>query len=169
MDEKRKQRLLEKGWSKEEVEHASTIIMNPEDRHIHIRKGLHMTAFWFLIGGVIFLNLLVVLFLIPILLFVRSPWVYGVVALLGLVCGGIFNWLILEIKHLEHKHHLLAMLLVPLMSLLNIAIIYMLLEVIDDHILISYTPDPLIFFFSLCFIIPYFVWFTLGKHMPYSD
>lgn len=164
MDEEIKKRLFQKGWSKEEVEHASHVVNNPKEGHFHIKRNLHLTGYWFLMLGLVALNVVAVVFMIPLILLINLPWIYFVAIIAGLGCGLIFNWLVLEIEHLEHEHHLAALLIVPLLTLLDVIVIYVILDDIKNKVVLSYNPDPVVFYFGLCFIIPYFIWFVLGQH-----
>ena len=164
MDNERKKRLFKKGWTWDELKHASDIINQPKDHHLHIKKNLHLTGFWYLLIGLIVLNIFFIIFAIPIIILVPSPWIY-VLAIIGGLSGGIlFNWLVLEIEHLEHEHHTIALLMIPALTLLDVLIIYGILDKIRETIKFNYNPDPVVFYFGLCFIIPYFIWFILGKH-----
>ncbi len=164
MDEDTKKRLVGKGWSQHEIDHAANIMSSPKDKHLHIKKGLHMTGFWFLMLGLVMINLLVIIFAIPLMLLVPMPWVYIVTIIAGLCAGLLFNWMVLEIEHLEHEHHTIAMLMIPMLTLIDVIIIYVILEGIKKRITFTYNADPVVFFFGLCFILPYFVWFMVGGH-----
>ncbi|MFH1440237.1 MAG: hypothetical protein ABIG89_06715 [Candidatus Woesearchaeota archaeon] len=168
MDNERKQRLKQKGWSHEEVEHAANIVLNPKEKHTHIKSRLHLTGFWLLMLGLVVLNAVAIIFIVPLILLIKLPWTYIVIIAAGLFCGIIFNWLILEIEHLEHEHHVIAMLMIPLMTLLDVIIIYAIIDKVRAAAALSYNPEPVVFYFGICFIIPYFVWFTLGKHKKFS-
>ncbi|MBT4540692.1 hypothetical protein HOC35_04210 [Candidatus Woesearchaeota archaeon] len=164
MDVDRKKRLFNKGWTWDEIKHASNVVNQPKEHHTHIKKKLHFTGFWYLMFGLIILNFLVIIFTIPLMLLIPTPWIYIVVIIAGLGCGMVFNWLILEIEHLEHQHHIIALLTIPLLTLLDVIFIYVIVEIIKKSITFNYNPDPVVFYFGLCFILPYFVWFILGKH-----
>lgn len=164
MDIERKLRLLKKGWSMKEVEHASNLVINPKEHHGHIKKNLHMTGYWLLMLGLVVMNVVAIVFFVPLILLLGLPWIYYVTIIAGLFCGFVFNWLVLEIEHLEHEHHVIALLLIPLMTLIDVLIIYLVLEGLKGSITLTYNPDPVVFYFGLCFILPYFIWFTLGGH-----
>ena len=164
MEIHRRESLTKRGWSAEDIEHFENTLLNPKEKHSHIKRNLHITGFWFLIFGLIMLNAVVIFFVIPFILLIGLPWVYYIMIAFGLLCGFAFNWLVLEIEHLEHEHHLMAFLIIPLLTLLDVIIMYAILARIKVDMTFSYNPDPVVFFFGLCFILPYFVWFMLGKH-----
>jgi len=94
----------------------------------------------------------------------RTPWNYILLVLLGIIGGSVFNKLVLHQGKLEHGHQTKALLAVPLMTLVDVAVLYFIVDKIKEIIKLEYNTDPLIFYFGLCLIIPYFIWFTLGKH-----
>ena len=116
MKPNKKLELKEKGWSEEEIIHAENALDRAEKQDVHFSK----IVFWSALIVTIFGNFIVSLILIPFLI-VLNKWVlYGIVVLLAGSIGFLYKLLIMDIGHLEKKHHISASIAVPLIALANI-------------------------------------------------
>ncbi len=167
MHHKKKEELLSKGWAEEEIKKAESILEKTEIKDIFFSKII----FWSALVVIIFANTLVSLILVPFLI-VLNKWVlYFTVIVLAGIIGFLYNFLILDIGHLEKKHHLLAGIIVPVLSLANMIIVVLVSnKFIADLNLknVSHNPWIIGIVFAVAFILPYVIYRISGKHTFYT-
>ena len=146
--------LKEKGWTEQEIERAKNIIEKHEWHDVFFSK----IVFWSALLVTIFANLLVSLILIPFLI-VLNEWVlFSVVALLGLMIGFVYNFLITDIGHLEKKHHLLAGIIIPIITLANLVVMVIYSNRFITELKVNnplHNPWLIALLFSAMFILPF--------------
>ena len=115
----------------------------------------------------IFTNFLGAIILIPFLLFFEGYAQYAIVVLFGVGFGLIFNLMIHSIEHLGDKHHIIAGMVIPFFALLDIVILFILLEKIEKKLTISvtYNYTVIVILFIIAFLIPYFIDIIRKKHV----
>lgn len=87
----------------------------------HARSSTRILYLLALLVLVVF-NFLIFLLLVPLAIFMDSLQRHVVVGLIGLVFGLIFNFLVIDLEHLEPRHHLTAALLIPIVATVNLFI-----------------------------------------------
>lgn len=114
----------------------------------------------------IFTNILGALLLIPFLLFFEGIAQYVIILLFAVGFGLIFNFMIHSIEHLGDKHHLIAGIIVPIFALLDIVVLFTLLEKIKEVLKVQteYNYTFIIVLFVVAFLIPYIIDIMRGKH-----
>jgi|SRR3989339_987519 len=155
--------LINKGWSEEEIKKAEQILNKTEHQDIFFSKMI----FWSALIVIIFANLLVSVILIPLLVLLNSWGLYLIIAFFGVVVGFLYNFLLINISHLERKHHLLAGIIISSLALINLLFVVIIsnrfiqkLNIqnsVHNSLLVGIT-------FVIAFIIPYFISVLRGKH-----
>ncbi|MEK6868447.1 MAG: hypothetical protein AABX98_06505 [Nanoarchaeota archaeon] len=114
----------------------------------------------------IFTNFLGAILLIPFLLFFESYAQYAIVAVFAIGFGLIFNFMIHSIEHLGDKHHIIAGIVVPFFAMMDIVILFSLLEKIVKKlaITVTYNYTFIVILFIVAFLIPYLIDVIRGKH-----
>ncbi len=114
----------------------------------------------------IFTNILGAVLLIPFLLFFEGNAQYAIVGMFAVGFGLIFNFMIHSIEHLGDKHHLIAGIVVPTFALLDLVILFTLLEKIKEVLKVQteYNYAFIIVLFVVAFLIPYIIDIVRGKH-----
>lgn len=156
MKPSRKLELQEKGWSEEEIRKAEQTLENAERHDVHFSK----IVFWSALVVIIFANLVVSLVLIPFLI-VLNKWVlYSIIVLLAGTIGFLYNFLIMDIGHLEKKHHLLAGIIVPVLALANMIVMVLAANKFISDLQVEnvqHNPWIVAVVFAVAFILPYAV------------
>ncbi len=146
-------RLQEKGWTEPEIRKAEKILDKEEKHDVYLSK----IVFWSAIIVIVFANLMVSLILIPFLV-VFNDWIlYGITALLAVMVGFLYNFLITDIGHLEKKHHILAGILVPIIAAANMVIMVLMSNRFIVNMNINnrtHNPYVLSLVFGTMFILP---------------
>ena len=159
-----KQNLIRKGWSEEDIDKSEEIIeerkINDKSRSIiHSNRILFWTVLFVMIIG----NTLVAFILIPLLLVMTQIAMDFFAVFIGFVVGFLFNFLIWDIEeHLTRKHHLFAVLIIPILAVVNLFGITKISNAINSVFVISEVRgDPLIIsaLYVVGFLTPYL--FTL--------
>ena len=149
-----KNHLIEKGWSKSDINRTIRIIERAKkNKHPQI-KVLDKFVYWFSLLIAIIGNLVISISLIPVLIVLKGPQLYLVIIALGLVFGLLFELLIRTIENLEIKHHLFLGIIIPIISIIKFIIIS---NNMKKLIGIENPQDPIITgaVYSIAFILPY--------------
>ncbi|MFA6888500.1 MAG: hypothetical protein WC254_03310 [Candidatus Woesearchaeota archaeon] len=114
----------------------------------------------------IVLNIMGSLLLIPFLLFFDGFAQYAIIGVFAICFGFMFNLMIHSIEQLGDKHHIIAGIVVPVFVLLDIVILFTLLEKITKvfNIIHVYNYTFIVILFVVAFIIPYLFDVLRGKH-----
>lgn len=142
------------------------ILQSIAKRKHHVEQKMH--CFVSITGMLllIFTNFLGAILLIPFLLFFQGVAQYVLIAVFAVGFGLLFNMIIHSIEHLGDKHHIIAGIVVPFFALLDIVILFTLLEKIKEalKISISYNYTLIVVLFVVAFLIPYIIDILRGKH-----
>ncbi|MDO8510818.1 MAG: hypothetical protein Q7S55_01500 [Nanoarchaeota archaeon] len=156
MKPQRKEELRQKGWREEDLAKAEAILDKTTKHDIFFSK----IVFWSALLVIIFANLLVSIILIPFLITLYDLVLYAIVALLGLVIGFLYNFLITDIGLLETKHHRAASIIIPIIAVGNIIVMVLTANKFIENIHLNNQPhNPWIVaaVFGGAFILPYIV------------
>lgn len=116
-----KDRLIERGWSREEAERTHNLINDPDRqaKHQPVRMQMNLIVYWMVLTVLTIGNFMISLVLIPFLLILSPTQALVVVAILGIIFGLLFNLLIFDIEHIETMHHYAAAVFIPIIAILN--------------------------------------------------
>ena len=156
MKQQRKEELRQKGWREEDLAKAEAILDKTTKHDIFFSK----IVFWSALVVIIFANLLISIILIPFLITLYNLVLYAIVAILGLVIGFLYNFLITDIGLLEAKHHRAASIIIPIIAVGNIVVMVLTANKFIENIPINNQPhNPWIVaaVFGGAFILPYIV------------
>jgi len=162
MKEHKKLKLQEKGWKEEEIKKAEGILEKEEKHDTHFSK----IVFWSALVVIIFANLLVSLILIPFLIVLNKWLLYTIIIILAGTVGFLYNFLIMDIGHLEKKHHLMAGIIVPVLALANMIIMVFvsnrfIRDLKVDNVQHNIWITAIVF--AVAFIIPYIFYKIITK------
>src|SRR3989344_1919997 len=156
MKPQRKDELRQKGWREEDLLKAEAILDKATKHDIFFSK----IVFWSALLVIIFANLLVSIILIPFLITLYDLVLYAIVAVLGLVIGFLYNFLITDIGLLETKHHRAASIIIPIIAVGNVVVMVLTSNRFIESIKLNNQPhNPWIVaaIFAGAFILPYIV------------
>lgn len=115
--------LLSKGWSTKEIEHASSIIEEAENKKHIGAKFLDKTIYGALLFLLIVGNIVCSTFLIPFLFVFQGVFIIFIITVFGFAFGVFFSILIADIRNTE-KQNLGGLLFALVLSgIVNFAII----------------------------------------------
>ncbi|MBN1646341.1 hypothetical protein JW868_04855 [Candidatus Woesearchaeota archaeon] len=156
-----KKKLERKGWSKKEIHHTLRILEKAKKSPHRNRQHEVLAYIIAIIMGVIS-NVFVAAFLIPLIVLSAvspySTWLLGsITAFLGLVFGILYSVLIRDLDHLEKKHHISAIFLIPLLGFISFLLIAGKTSQISNAIASAKNINPTTFAFTyiIFFLIPY--------------
>jgi len=130
-----------------------------------VTKNLDEFVFWTSLAILALFNLVGCVFLIPLFIFLEGPFLIGCVAAFGLLFGMLFNLLVLGLEHFEHRHNIIAGIFIPLLAVIDIALILKIVSGLSDTIVISpYNTGKIILIYLGVFMLPYFVSVFTGNH-----
>jgi len=152
--------LLEKGWSKEEVEKALETLYREEPKKEKHRKKMNRILYWSTLILVIIANTIVSIVMVPFLLVLSHASLYFIVAVLGLTFGALFNLLIRDIEHVDPRHHVIAGIFLPTIAIINIYVMVNFANRFNEALQISpIHQNPIIVsaVYVIAFLLPYII------------
>lgn len=155
-------RLLEKGWSEEEIEHTHQLLFSDEkmEKHAHYRSASHPIIYWVGLFTAIVGNFILTVALVPFLMILNSTQLYIIMGVVGFVFGYVFHHIIKDIEHIDQKHHIAAGIFIPALALI---IVFFMANVANKFNVIINNPNPhnpwiLSIIYLICFGVPYAVY-----------
>ena len=116
-------RLEKRGWNKKEIKKAVGIIKNAKENKPEDTRFLEKHIYWILLIVIIAANFAISISLIPILMALNGMALYLIIIVLGIIFGLLFELVIRGMEHLEKRHHIFLVVLIPLIALINIFVI----------------------------------------------
>ncbi len=156
MKPERRYELKQKGWREEDLVRAEAILDKTTKHDIFFSK----VVFWSALVVIVFANLLVSLILIPFLITLYTLVLYAIVAVLGLMIGFLYNFLITDIGLLETKHHRAASIIIPIIAMGNVVVMVLTSNRFIESIKLNtqlHNPWIVAAVFGGAFILPYVV------------
>lgn len=155
-------RLLEKGWSEQEIQKTMDLMYSEEKREKQIGfvNATHPIIYWVGLVVAIIGNLLLAVTLIPFLMILNSLQLYIILGIVGFVFGGLFNVILKDIEHVDQTHHVVAGIFIPAIALITV---YIMTTVANRFNEIINNPNPhnailLSVIYLVCFSAPYFIY-----------
>jgi len=151
--------LKRKGWNEEDIENAEKIIESRKSKD-KSRTFAYSSrvVYWTVIALMVIGNFAISLMLIPFLLVLNKLTMNIVVVLIGLSFGSFFNLLIMDIEQVSKKQHIIAGVIIPVLALINIAVIVRIANSINEALGISIVregPITISILYIVAFMLPY--------------
>lgn len=156
MKPQRREELLQKGWREQDLVKAEAILDKATKHDVFFSK----IVFWSALVVIVFANLLISIVLIPFLIALYDLVLYAIAAVLGLVIGFLYNFLITDIGLLETKHHRAASIIIPIIAIGNVIVMVLTANRFIESIQLNTPPhNPWVVaaIFGGAFILPYVV------------
>lgn len=153
--------LALQGWPQAEIAKASSVLQEAPAKRSPWLELLDNVIYWVLLAVAILANFIVSIVLVPFLLVLTGPLLYGALAFLGLVFGTMLDVVVRETEFLQKKHYVVAEVLVPAIALINI---YMITRLSNKLALIMALPgdgnSPLLvaLVYVVAFALPHFIY-----------
>lgn len=115
-------RLEKIGWEKQEIERAVQLISNAKKTTTEF-KFLEKRVYWILLLVLVAANFAISVGLVPALMAIKGPFVYLIIAAMGISFGFLFELVIRGIEHLQAKHHIALAIFIPIVAAANFFVI----------------------------------------------
>ncbi|NQU79195.1 hypothetical protein HQ545_05500 [Candidatus Woesearchaeota archaeon] len=155
-------RLLEKGWTQEEIEQTMGLLYSNDkiEKHQGFANANHPIIYWVGLVVAIIGNFLLAVTLIPFLMFLNSVQVYVILGVVGFVFGALFSVILKEIESVDQTHHILAGVFIPVLALITV---YIMVTVANRFNAVINNPNPqnaimISLVYLITFSAPYFVY-----------
>lgn len=112
-------RLEKKGWKRSEIDRAVGIIQKARQNKAKENLFLEKRIYWVLLAVIATANFAIAVSIVPLLLALRGPGLYFIIAVMGAVFGFLFELAIRSIEHLEKKHHIALAALIPATAIIS--------------------------------------------------
>lgn len=155
MRPQQKAQWQEKGWSTAQIKHAEEVLERSQQHDVFFSK----IVFWSALLVIIFANLMVSLVLIPFLIIFDTFILLGIIVMMAVLIGFLYNFLITDIGHLSQKHHLIASIIVPLIAVANMVVMIIVSNRFITELQLNNQHNPwlLSIVFAIAFITPFIV------------
>jgi len=115
-----REKLIERGWKEEEIEHALSIIKPSEAKTVSTKPSANPLLYWLTLIISIIGNFLISVAIIPFLIVLSDIQLYVVITLIAVCFGAMFNFLINTMEHLDPSHHVIAGVFIPAIAAITI-------------------------------------------------
>ncbi len=159
-----KERLRMRRWEAPHIRRAIQALHREPSLYHQRINGL---IIFISVVGIILGNLLLSLLLIPLMLSLSGIFLYVIIIVLGAIIGFMFEMLTRSIQTLEHHHHVLLSISIPLLSLLTTISIALYANDLALQSGIGHPQNPYLIalIYALSFLAPYaYCKFILKKH-----
>ncbi len=154
---KRKLRVVNENFIQQQIKGMDKIAT---ERHEVHDVFLARMVFWSSIAVVVIANILTSIVLIPFLSVLSSWFRNFVVVVIALIMGFLYNYLLIDIGHMDRRHHLLAGVVVPLIAVVNVVVMVGISNQIIDSFAIQTMKQSQLavgLMYGIAFIIPYVI------------
>ena len=159
-----KKKLTQKNWEHADITKTLQALKQAsKQQQASLRHAMILVSL--LVMGVG--NLLVSVLLVPLLLGLQGWFLFGIIVLLGIIMGTLFEILTRSIESLESEHHLLFSMIMPILALASV----LFMSVFANDVAFSFgirnvhNPFVVAFLYAIAFLAPYaYAKFILKKH-----
>ncbi|MFC1801108.1 hypothetical protein ACFLZB_01485 [Nanoarchaeota archaeon] len=141
-------------WAEEKIRESEKVYDSIKSHDEFTRK----LTFWSSLIVIVFSNFLIAIVLIPFLAVLNKWFLDLVIVVIGLMMGFIFDFLLRSIDNLERKHHLIAIIFVPLVGIFNVVISVILANQLIEQIQLNNvreSPWLIAVIYGVAFVLPY--------------
>ena len=159
-------RLEKRGWEKDEISKAVSIIKNAKQNRTTEARFLEKRIYWILLFAIIAANFAISVALVPVLLALRGAILYFTLIAFGVTFGLLLELTIRSIEHLEKKHHVFLAILIPLTALVNVFVISKISNYLIAILNLTNVHNSMIIaiVYAASFVLPFIVYrFVLKK------
>lgn len=151
---KRKVSTLRKKWTESKLEKSEIILSAVEPQEPFFSR----IVFWSAIFVIVLGNLIMSIALVPFLTVLNRWFLDVIIITLALVMGTLFDFLITNTGHLERHHHILALVILPLIAVINIIFVVTMSNQLIAGIQIAnprHNPWLIGILYGAAFVLPY--------------
>jgi len=133
---------------------------NNSKKYDQYSKNVNPIIYWMGLLLAIIGNMIIAVFFIPFFLVLSSLQLYIVMAIMGTLFGLMFNFLLRDIEHIDYKHHVVAGVFIPFMSLIVITVVINMTNYVASIVKTTVHQDIWMigFIYVFSFTAPYFVY-----------
>ena len=141
-----------------------------EEKQAQKKDSIEKKMHWFVsvtsMVILVLINFVGALLLVPFLLFFKDTAQYAIILLFAIGFGFLFNMIIHSFEHLGDKHHLIAGVVVPAFALVDVVILFTILQkaVAKFKIPAEYNYTLIVVLFVVAFLVPYLFDILRGRH-----
>lgn len=148
-------------WAKEHVDKTFEIIKKVKEKKPKHIKLLDKVVYWVILLLAVIGNFIISIPMILFLFVLQPLQLYPIIILMGVSFGLLIEILIRDIEHLERRHHMMFVLIIPFLALINFFII----TLIVDRLKITTKFNPFIvgITYAISFILPYIYYQVMRK------
>ncbi len=153
-------RLEKSGWGRNDINKAVNIMQNAKQNKTRDIISFDKNVYWILLAIIVVANFAISIALVPVLVTLGGIFLYFIMILLGLVFGLLFELVIRSIEHLEKRHHLILVFLIPLVALINMFIVARMSNSLKITMSLKNANEPIILsiFYAAAFVMPYIIY-----------
>lgn len=162
-----REKLREKGWKEDEIEHALSIMKPSESKSAVFVNRMNPVLYWSALVISIIGNFLIAVAMIPFLLVLSNVQLYVVITILAISFGAMFNLLINTIEALDPSHHVIAGVFIPALAVITI---FVMVNVANQISFVLQTPihqNPI--FVSVAYVVAFILPYAYTKFQEFMS
>jgi len=152
--------LIDKGWSKEEIDRAMVILKYGKSNQKNFKTNWMQSHHLYWIGLIItiLMNTILSILLVPFLVVIKHSVVYIFIILFATGFGYVFNFILHDIEIKESRNPVISWLLIPAMAVINS---YVIVDLTNHFFIFTgiradvYNPLIVSIVYILAFMVPY--------------
>ena len=105
-------------------------------------------------------NFIITVILVPFLVMLQDKvTLYIIVMIMGIVFGALFNFLLSDIERLDHHHHVMTGVVIPVLAVINVYIMVNVSKAVGTIISVTVNQNALVIsiIYVAMFIVPYII------------
>ena len=159
--------MKERGWSEEDIRKTEGIIekRKREDKSRTL-PSMNRVLYWSAVIVIVLGNFIISMFLIPFLLVLKRLSLDIIIVTIAFAFGLLFNLLILDIEHMERKHHLITLIIVPFIALINFIVMVNIANSLGEAMNLPFTRENPYFIgliYVAAFVLPFLYTLIIKK------
>ena len=163
------QKLKEKGWTEEEINHAMSVMYGKEpgtDKYQY-KRGINPVLYWAGLIIAIVGNLMICVALIPFILVLNQTLSYIIISVLGMGFGGMFYFLLTDLERVNPTHHVVAGVFIPAIALITMYVMADIVNYVARTIGLNVTHNPIII--SVIYVVSFTLPYAIGKLLELKE
>jgi len=168
-----KDRLRAKGWNEHEIAHAEVLFDGAEAKKHPFVQGLDQWVYWLLLMLMVVGIGVVAVEIVPLMLLADAFTLYPILLLISLGLGTLFSVVIQDIHWLKGRHHVFALLLLPVTAIVATVLVIRFADTyaVQFSSLKTVAHDPLLVgvVFGLGIVLPYAFHLATGHRRRHAS
>lgn len=155
-----KERLKNKGWSDDDINHAMDIIAKAQTKKSEKIRFLDSITYWVVLVVALIGNFIISIILIPFMLAMQGIRLIFIIGVIGFAFGAFFDLIISDLRNVQNKQVIIAGVFLPLLALINVSLMVEFANYLQETLKLvnaQHNPWVISMVYVFAFIMPHFI------------